>query len=216
MVTPGRIGRDGRRFADGELVALANLRLSDITPDAIRQTYERCARKSTRRATYAMQVLRAVLRWHGVVIADNPLGKDTAGRDRIVLAPPKGDPISDPARAAGAWWNAAGKASSRIAGDYYRFQLLTGCRGVEIHGHKKLGYPPLRVADVDLQGARVTLRDTKNRSDHRILLSRQALEIARAHCEGRAPEEPLFPIMDARKTLKASTPSRARTCRGMA
>jgi integrase len=91
----------------------------------------------------------------------------------------------------------------RVAGDYHRFQLLTGCRGVEIHGHKLLGYPALRVADVDLVGARVTLRDTKNRSDHRILLSRQALEIARVHCEGRAPEEPLFPIMDARKTLKA-------------
>jgi integrase len=100
----------------------------------------------------------------------------------------------------GAWWNAARKASSRIAGDYYRFQLLTGCRGVEIHSHKNLGYPPLRVAGVDLQGARVTLRDTKNRSDHRILLSRQALRIARTHCEGRAPEEPLFPVMDARKT----------------
>jgi integrase len=74
---------------------------------------------------------------------------------------------------------------------------------VEIHGHKKLDYPPLRVADVDPQGARVTLRDTKNRSDHRILLPRQALEIARIHCEGRAPEEPLFPVMDARKTLRA-------------
>ncbi len=128
------------------------LRLSDITPEAIRQTYERCARKSARRATYAMQVLRAVLRWHGVVIADNPLGKDTAGRDRIVLAPPKGDPTPIPPERLGAWWNAARKASSRIAGDYYRFQLLTGCRGVEIHGHKKLGYPPLRVADVDLAG----------------------------------------------------------------
>ena len=203
MVTSGRIGRDGQRFADGELVALVNLRLSDITPDAIRRTYERCARRSMRRASYAMQVLRAVLRWHGVVIADNPLGKDTAGRDRIVLAPPKGDPSPIPPERLGAWWNAAAKASSRVAGDYYRFQLLTGCRGVEIHGHKKLGYPPLRVADVDLQGARVTLRDTKNRSDHRILLSRQALEIARVHCVGRAPEEPLFPILDARKTLKA-------------
>jgi hypothetical protein len=203
MVTSGRLGRDGQRFADGELVALAKLRLSDIAPEEIRRTYERCARKSSRRASYAMQVLRAVLRWHGVVIADNPLGKDTAGRDRIVLAPPKGDPSPIPPERLGAWWNAASKASSRVAGDYYRFQLLTGCRGVEIHGHKKLGYPPLRVADVDLHSARVTLRDTKNRSDHRILLSRQALQIAGAHCEGRAPEEPLFQILDARKTLKA-------------
>jgi hypothetical protein len=46
MITPGRIGRDGQRFADGELVPLAALNLSDITAEAIRQTYERCARKS--------------------------------------------------------------------------------------------------------------------------------------------------------------------------
>ena len=71
---------------------------------------------------------------------------------------PKGDPSPIPPERLGAWWKAARKASSRIAGDYYRFQLLTGCRGVEIHGHKNLGYPPLRVADVDLQGARVLAR----------------------------------------------------------
>ena len=29
----------------------------------------------------------------------------------------------------------------------------------------------------------------------------QALEIAKRHCSGREPEEPLFPIVDARKTL---------------
>ena len=48
MITPGRIGLDGRRFADGELVPLAALNLADITAAAIRQTYERCARKSPR------------------------------------------------------------------------------------------------------------------------------------------------------------------------
>jgi len=215
IVTSGRIGRDGQRFADGELVALAKLRLSDITPEAIRQTYERCARKSARRADYAMQVLRAVLRWHGVVIADNPLGKDTAGRDRIVLAPPKGDPTPIPPERLGAWWNAARKASSRIAGDYYRFQLLTGCRGVEIHGHKKLGYPPLRVADVDLHGARVTLRDTKNRSDHRILCRVKRwpspVRIARA----RRPRIRCSRSWIRARRLGGSTPSPARTCRGM-
>jgi hypothetical protein len=85
---------------------------------------------------------------------------------------------------------------------------------VEIHGHKKLGYPPVRVADVDLTGARVTLRDTKNRSDHRILLSRQALQIARVHSEGRAPEEPLFPIIDARKTLRTINASAGTNVQG--
>jgi integrase len=203
MITPGRIGRDGQRFADGELVPLAALNLSDITAEAIRQTYERCARKSPRRATYAMQVLRAVLRWHGAVIAGNPLSKDTAGRQRIVLANAGGDPSPIPAERLGAWWNAAGQAASRVAADYYRFQLLTGCRGVEIHGHKKLGYAPLKVGDVDLAGARVVLKDTKNRSDHRLLLSTQALQIVREHCKGKEAEEALFPVVDARKTLRA-------------
>lgn len=203
MITPGRIGRDGQRFADGELVPLAALNLSDITAAAIRQTYERCAKKSLRRATYAMQVLRAVLRWHGAVIAGNPLSKDTAGRQRIVLANAAGDPSPIPAERLGAWWNAAGQAPSRVAADYYRFQLLTGCRGVEIHGHKKLGYPPLKVGDVDLAGARVVLKDTKNRSDHRLLLSAQALQIVREHCQGKEAEEALFPVVDARKTLRA-------------
>jgi len=45
-------------------------------------------------------------------------------------------------------------------------------------------------------------------------LSRQALEIARAHCEGRAPEEQLFPIMDARKTLKAINASAGTNVQG--
>jgi hypothetical protein len=36
-----------------------------------------------------------------------------------------------------------------VAADFYRFQLLTGCRGVEIHGHKLHGYPPISVGDVD-------------------------------------------------------------------
>ena len=203
MITPGKIGRDGQRFADGELVPLADLTLSDITAQAIRHTYERCARKSPRRATYAMQVLRAVLRWHGAVIAGNPLSRDTAGRQRIVLANAGGDPSPIPAERLGAWWNAAGRAASRVAADYYRFQLLTGCRGVEVHGHKKLGYPPLKVGDVDLAGARVVLKDTKNRSNHRLLLSRQALQIVREHCKGKAAEKALFPVVDARKTLRA-------------
>jgi integrase len=70
------------------------------------------------------------------------------------------------------------------------------------------------VADVDLTCARVTLRDTKNRSDHRILLSRQALEIAHGHCEGRAPEDALFPIIDARKTQKAINASAGTSVQG--
>jgi len=49
-----------------------------------------------------MQVLRALLRWHGVQIADSPLGRDTAGRDRIVFAPTTGDPSPIPPERLGA------------------------------------------------------------------------------------------------------------------
>jgi len=38
---------------------------------------------------------------------------------------------------------------------------------------------------------------------HRLLLSRQALQIVREHCQGRAAEEALFSVVDARKTLRA-------------
>ena len=45
------------------------------------------------------------------------------------------------------------------------------------------------------------LRDTKNRSDHKLLLSRQALEIVERNRLGKEPDDPLFAIVVARKTL---------------
>jgi hypothetical protein len=57
--------------------------------------------------------------------------------------------LRDPLEFIGAWWRAAERAPSKVASDYYRFQLLTGCRGVEICGHKLHEYPPIRVGDVD-------------------------------------------------------------------
>ena len=201
MLTPGRTSTTGKKFADGELHPLADKVMSKITADDIRSIYTGLLKRSERQATYAMQVVRAVLRWHGVIIPDNPLGRDTAGRDRIVLAPQKGDPSPIAPERLGAWWRAAAAAPSKVAADYYRFQLLTGCRGVEIHGSKRHSYPPIKVSDVDRQGGKIVLRDTKNRSDHKLLLSRQALEIAERNCRDKKDDEPLFPIVDARKTL---------------
>jgi hypothetical protein len=83
---------------------------------------------------------------------------------------------------------------SKVASDSYRFQLLTGCLGVEICGQKLHEYPPIRVGDVDHRAGRVLLRDTKSRSDHKLLLSRQALAIAKRNCTGRKADEPRFPI----------------------
>lgn len=201
MVEPGRTSRSGKKFADGELYPLAQKVLAAITGCDIRSLYAALLQRSERQAAYAMQVARAVMRWHGVVVADNPLARDTPGRDRIIIATSAGDPAPVPPEKLGAWWRAAAAAPSRVAADYYRFQLLTGCRGVEIHGHKRHGYPPIKVADLDVAGGKITLRDTKNRRDHKLFLSRQALEIAVRNVGGKKPDAPLFAIVDARKTL---------------
>lgn len=199
------MGRSSRpslpETADGELYPLAHKVLSAITGNDIRALYAAVLKRSERQAAYAMQVVRAVMRWHGVALTDNPLARDTAGRDRIIIATSPGDPAPIPPEKLGAWWRSAAAAPSRVAADYYCFQLLTGCRGIEIHGHKKHGYPAVKVGDLDAQGGKIVLRDTKNRSDHKLLLSRQALELARKNAAKRKPEEPLFPIVDARKTL---------------
>lgn len=200
MVEPGRVSRKGKKFHDGLLFPLAHKMLSKITADEIRKLHQSLLKRSEREATYAMQVLRAVLRWHGTTIPDSPLSIETAGRDRIILAPPRCRPAPLPAEKVGAWWLAAG-ASGRVAADYYRFQLLTGCRGVEIHGDKRYDYPPIKVRDVNLDAGTIQLCDTKNRTDHKLLLSRQALEIAKLHTRGRKLDDPLFDVVDARKTL---------------
>ena len=71
-----------------------------------------------------MQILRAVLRWNGVVIPGNPLGRETAGRDRITITTGKEDLAPIPPELFGAWWRAAERASSQVASDSYRFQPL--------------------------------------------------------------------------------------------
>lgn len=54
---------------------------------------------------------------------------------------------------------------------------------------------------MNLEGGKILLRDTKNRSDHKLLLSKKALEIVQRNCNGRPADAELFPIVDARKTL---------------
>ena len=102
LLDAGRTSTTGKKFNDGELFPLADKLLSKITADDIRNIYTTQLKRSERQAIYTMQVMRAVLRWHGVVIPGNPLGRDTAGRDRIVLAPPKGNPSPIPPERLGA------------------------------------------------------------------------------------------------------------------
>jgi integrase len=199
MIVPARKASTGARAREaGTLFPLSKKSIYKITGAEVRAIYEKQLERSQRRAVYAMQVLRAVLNWHGVKIADNPLSKETAGRDRIVLPPTTGSPNPVPMERIGLWWRVACQTEGEAA-DIFRFMLLTGARGGEIKPGKYS--EGLLVRDVDLQGARAILRDTKNRRDHTIFLSLQALDIARRYAEGKQPMDPLFTLRDPRKHL---------------
>jgi hypothetical protein len=70
------------------------------------------------------------------------------------LASRRLSPAPIPPEFLGARWRAAERAPSKVASDYYRFQLLTGCRGVEIQGHELHEYQPIRAGDVDYRAGR--------------------------------------------------------------
>lgn len=199
MVATGGTAKDGKPFADGALHPLANKSLSKITADDMRRAYATAEVKSKRQAVYAMQVLRAVLNWHGVAVPDSPLAKSTAGKNRIILASTEGKPTPIPPEKLGAWWAAATARAGHTAADGCRLVLLTGCRPGEIFGNDF--EPGLFVRDVDLVGARLTLIDTKNRKDHTVMLSTQALAILKRYCDGKKLGAKVFDVIDPGKTL---------------
>jgi integrase len=178
----------------GELHALASKPLHRITARDITALHKDLEARGERRQTYAMQVLRAVLRHHGVVVDGNPLDPRTPGKDRVKLAPSRGDPSPIPPERLGAWWRAASKLATDSA-DQLKFMLLTGCRPGEAAG--------LLVKDLDIVGKRAVLRDTKNRSDHTLVLSTQAAAIAHWHTQGKKLKDPVFGVADTGKTIAA-------------
>ena len=194
MIEAGRTKRDGSPTLDGELFTIADTSIAALTAGDIKTVYASLADRGERRQSYAMQVLRAVLRHHGVSIADNPLAPTTAGKDRVTIAPSRAKPSPIPAARVGAWWRAACAIKSTSA-DSLRFALLTGSRPGEVAA--------ILAHDVDLEGGRVVLRDTKNRTDHTILMSRDAAAIIRPHMKGKAAGAAVFGIADAGKTLAA-------------
>lgn len=192
MIEPPGTTKTGKPTQAGELYALAGKSQSKITAEDIRRAHASLEARGERRQTYGMQVLRAVLRHHGVEIEGNPLSVATAGAQRVQLAPSRGNPSPITPERLGAWWRAAGGIDS-TSSDQLRFMLLTGCRPGEAAG--------LVVRDVDLTGDRATLRDTKNRTDHTLILSAQAAGIVRRHAQGKRPAALVFGVTDPGKTL---------------
>lgn len=200
MIEPGGAAKDGKPFADGLLYSIADKPAHRITAKDIRTIHEAAAGRGVRQQTYSMQVLRAVLAWHGIVVADSPIGRGTAGKDQIAMPPTKGAPRPIPPEKLGTWWRAASDMTGHPGADGLRFMLLTGCRPGEVFGdkYKNTG---LTVADVDMAGARAMLPDTKNRRDHAIMLSTQALELVKLHIVGKAPGARVFDVSHPRKAL---------------
>lgn len=194
MIEPAGVLKNGAPTLPGALYTLAGMSLARLDADAIRDTYKALAPRGERQQSYAMQVLRAVLRHHGVSITDNPLSPTTAGKERVTIAPSRGKPSPIPADRLGAWWKAA-RAIDTPSADMLRFMVLTGCRPGEAQS--------ITVGAVDLSSARARLQDTKNRLDHDLLLSTHALAIAKKHAKGKVPSLPLFGVASTPKTLAA-------------
>jgi len=192
MIEPAGVTKTGRATQCGLLHELADRPLHKISAEEIRGLHGGLAARGERRQTYAMQVLRAALRYQGVAIADNPLAPTTAGAKRVTLAPSRGKPSPIPPEPLGAWWRAACTVTT-AGGAAARFMLLTGIRPGEAKA--------LTVGDVDLQGMRALFRDTKNRTDHTVMLSTQAAAIAGLHCLGKKAKARVFDIDDLSNTF---------------
>lgn len=193
MIGPAKDFENGSKGQAGPLYPLANKSIYEITGDDIRAVHAAALKRGERQAAYSAQVLRAVFNWFGVKVPGNPFDKALPGRERIAIpqARATGEPI--PAERIGAWWRAVDKAANPESRDYIKFLILTGCRVSEPK--------QITVEDCDLVAGRVILRDTKNRKDHSILLSRQASEIVKRNAENKKPALNLFSLDNCKKTI---------------
>lgn len=189
MVRPGKVKADGSRYADGLLFKLADKPIRSITAGDILTVHSANLKRGRRSCAYSMQVLRLVLKAHGIVVARSPFDPATPDMERVHIPQARaGDPKATENFLGhiGVWLRAANALPESVGVDYLKFCLLTGCRPSE----------PLTVlvSDCDLAGGRVTLENTKNRSDFTLALSRQAQEIVERQAKGKAPTDRLFDL----------------------
>jgi integrase len=189
-------GDDTRK--PGMLNAITSKSIHRLTGDELRALHKKLAVRGERRQAYAAQVLRAVLRFHGVKLADSPFDEDTPAARRITVPTPAGEPTPVPADKLGAWLKAQAKVESEAPEAVARgaavclFLLLTGCRIGETMN--------LRERDYDSQAHVLTLPATvtKARRAHRVLLSTRAVGVIVESWMGRKgdPEALLFGVKE--------------------
>lgn len=189
LVRAPRLTAAGKRTKGGLLAPLADKPIRALTAGEIRDLHHaNLAARGGRQSSFAMMALKAVLRFHGIQIAHSPFAPTTPEAERVRIRKPgvsDREPIRLLAARLGEFWRVV---PATIEGDYLRFLLLTGCRPNE----------PLKLIVGDLAEGVVTLRDTKNRRDHTLYLSRQALSIIKRNSAGKAPTDRIFPIAPAR------------------
>lgn len=192
MLKPPRLTAAGKRTKGGALARLAGKSIYALTAEGIKSVHaENLKLRSSRQCFYAMQTLAAVLRFFAVKIPQDPFSAETREADRIYLEKAgvsETEPVEHLLNHLGEWWRALKALPPSPVSDYIAFLALTGCRPSE----------PLKVLVGDLVNGEVRLKDTKNRSDHVLLLSTQALAIAQRNAEGRAANDRLFPVTPAK------------------
>ena len=187
MITPGRPTAAGGHTKGGCLASLATKPIRRLTASDIRAVHdESLETHGTRPTYYGLQTLKAVLRYFGITPKGDPfnISKATPEAERVRIkkagVAPR-EPIKRLSSRLGEFWQAL---PDTAVGDYLRFLLLTGCRPGE----------PLKIRVGDLIDGAITIADTKNRTDHTLFLSTQALTIVQRQAEGKAAGDKLFAI----------------------
>lgn len=183
----------GRKTRGGYLAKLADRPIHELTGSEIFAVHAENLKRGERQASFAMMALKAVCRFHGVQIPDNPFDPKTTPAKQIRIKKPgvsPREPIKALRENLGTFWQAL---PDNAVGDYLKFLLLSGCRPGE----------PLKIKVGDLKGGAITLLDTKNRSNHALYPSRQALEVVQRQSIGKAPGDLLFNVKPAQANALA-------------
>ena len=166
------------------LKPLAGRLLSGVTPADLEDLVMRPMLAAGRSPSYAGKVLRVFsVVWNqakarGLVEGVNPVSK---------LRLPKADNRRDRFLTKGeaARLLAALKERDQEAGDYALLSLFTGLRAGECRS--------LTWADVDLEGGRIFVKDTKNRHNRHAFITAELREMLARRARGRSKAEKVFP-----------------------
>lgn len=197
-----RTQMDYRALMTRELLPYCNLQLKDIDRQAaeamIHEIKDRLIEtgrgKNGSRANHAVRLVRALCLFHAQGCQDW-----RARRRRkfpwVKTAPRTTD--LDPSMGHGQeLWQLLEQSRSDTSRDYVKALMLSGARRGEL--------ADARVSDVNLKTKTITLRDTKNGLDHKILMSEQLTRIVTEAIKDKGPDQPIFSHCGEPKKLMAN------------